>query len=108
MEDKDKAIYEEMKENLVDINMQRQKILETRKKLNKRMRTLEKSAKNVNIEIVNLKRKYKDIIMNNNVAKVIKETELDIIEAEKVIKETDELLQRTERLLERVNNQESI
>ena len=31
--------------------------------------------------------------MNNNV--------------EKVIKETDELLQRTERLLERVNNQES-
>ena len=30
--------------------------------------------------------------MNNNV--------------EKVIKETDELLQRTERLLERVNNQE--
>ena len=31
--------------------------------------------------------------MNNNVAKVIKET--------------DELLQRTERLLERVNNQES-
>ena len=26
---------------------------------------------------------------------------------EKVIKETDELLQRTERLLERVNNQES-
>lgn len=108
MEDKDKAIYEEMKENLVDINMQRQRILETRKKLNKRMRTLEKSAKNVNIEIVNLKRKYKDIIMNNNVAKVIKETELDIIEAEKVIKETDELLQRTERLLERVNNQESI
>ena len=108
MEDKDKVIYEEMKENLVDINMQRQRILETRKKLNKRMRTLEKSAKNVNIEIVNLKRKYKDIIMNNNVAKVIKETELDIIEAEKVIKETDELLQRTERLLERVNNQESI
>ena len=53
-----KAIYEEIKENLVDINMQRQKILETRKKLNKRMRTLEKSAKNVNIEIVNLKRKY--------------------------------------------------
>ena len=31
--------------------------------------------------------------MNNNV--------------EKVIKETDKLLQRTERLLERVNNQES-
>ncbi len=31
--------------------------------------------------------------MNNNV--------------QKVIKETDELLQRTERLLERVNNQES-
>ena len=28
MEDKDKVIYEEMKENLVDINMQRQKILE--------------------------------------------------------------------------------
>ncbi len=25
MEDKDKAIYEEMKENFVDINMQRQK-----------------------------------------------------------------------------------
>lgn len=25
MEDKDKVIYEEMKENLVDINMQRQK-----------------------------------------------------------------------------------
>ena len=45
--------------------------------------------------------------MNNNVAKIIKETELDLIEAEKVIKETDELLQRTERLLERVNNQES-
>ena len=44
--------------------------------------------------------------MNNNVAKVIKETELDLIEAEKVIKETDELLQRKERLLERVNNQE--
>ena len=62
MEDKDKVIYEEMKENLVDINMQRQKILETRKKLNKRMRTLEKSAKNVNIEIVNLKRKYKEKI----------------------------------------------
>ena len=45
--------------------------------------------------------------MNNSVEKVIKETELDIIEAVKVIKETDELLQRTERLLERVNNQES-
>ena len=45
--------------------------------------------------------------MNNNVAKVIRKTELDIIEAEKVIKETDELLERTERLLERVNNQES-
>ena len=44
--------------------------------------------------------------MNNNVQKVIKETELDLIEAEKVIKEKDELLQRTERLLERVNNQE--
>jgi hypothetical protein len=58
MEDKDKVIYEEMKENLVDINMQRQKILETRKKLNKRMRTLEKSAKNVNI----VKRKYKEKI----------------------------------------------
>ncbi len=62
MEDKDKVIYEEMKENLVDINMQRQKILETRKKLNKRMRILEKSAKNVNIEIVKLKRKYEDKI----------------------------------------------
>ena len=62
MEDKDKVIYEEMKENLADINMQRQKILETRKKLNKRMRTLEKSVKNVNIEIVNLKRKYKEKI----------------------------------------------
>ena len=62
MEDKDKVIYEEMKENLVDINMQRQRILETRKKLNKRMRILEKSAKNVNIEIVNLKRKYKEKI----------------------------------------------
>ena len=57
-----KAIYEEIKENLVDINMQRQKILETRKKLNKRMRTLEKSAKNVNLEIVKLKRKYEDKI----------------------------------------------
>jgi len=57
-----KAIYEEIKENLVDINMQRQKILETRKKLNKRMRTLEKSAKNVNLEIVKLKRKYKEKI----------------------------------------------
>ena len=45
MEDKDKVIYEEMKENLVDINMQRQRILETRKKLNKRMRTLEKVLK---------------------------------------------------------------
>ena len=62
MEDKDKVIYEEMKENLVDINMQRQRILETRKKFNKRMRTLEKSAKNVNIEIVKLKRKYKEKI----------------------------------------------
>ena len=62
MEDKDKVIYEEMKENLVDINMQRQKILETRKNLNKRMRILEKSAKNVNIEIVKLKRKYEDKI----------------------------------------------
>lgn len=62
MEDKDKVIYEEMKENLVDINMQRQRILEIRKKLNKRMRTLEKSAKNVNIEIVKLKRKYKEKI----------------------------------------------
>ena len=62
MEDKDKVIYEEMKKNLVDINMQRQKILETRKKLNKRMRILEKSAKNVNIEIVKLKRKYEDKI----------------------------------------------
>ena len=62
MEDKDKIINEEMKENLVDINMQRQKILETRKKLNKRMRILEKSAKNVNIEIVKLKRKYKEKI----------------------------------------------
>ena len=62
MEDKDKVIYEEMKENLVDINMQRQRILETRKRLNKRMRTLEKSAKNVNIEIVKLKRKYEDKI----------------------------------------------
>ena len=45
--------------------------------------------------------------MNDSVEKVIKETELDLIEAEKVIKETDDLLQRTERLLERVNNQES-
>ena len=62
MEDKDKVIYEEMKENLVDINMQRQRILETRKRLNKRMRTLEKSVKNVNIEIVKLKRKYKEKI----------------------------------------------
>ena len=62
MEDKDKVIYEEMKENLVDINMQRKRILETRKKLNKRMRTLEKSAKNVNVEIVKLKRKYEDKI----------------------------------------------
>jgi hypothetical protein len=62
MEDKDKIIYEEMKENLVDINMQRQRILEIRKRLNKRMRTLEKSAKNVNIEIVKLKRKYKEKI----------------------------------------------
>ena len=58
MEDKDKVIYEEMKENLADINMQRQKILETRKKINKRMRTLEKSVKNGTIEIVKLKRKY--------------------------------------------------
>ena len=62
MEDKDKVIYEEMKENLVDINIQRQRILETRKRLNKRMRTLEKSVKNVNIEIVKLKRKYEDKI----------------------------------------------
>lgn len=62
MENKDKIIYEEMKENLVDINMQRQRILEIRKRLNKRMRTLEKSAKNVNIEIVKLKRKYKEEI----------------------------------------------
>ena len=62
MEDKDKVIYEEMRENLVDINMQRQRILETRKKLNKRMRTLEKIAKNVNVEIVKLKRKYKEKI----------------------------------------------
>ena len=62
MEDKDKVIYEEMKENLVDINMQRQRILEIRKRLNKRMRTLEKSAKNVNVEIVKLKRKYKEKI----------------------------------------------
>ena len=62
MEDKDKIIYEEMKENLVDINIQRQRILETRKRLNKRMRTLEKSVKNVNIEIVKLKRKYKEKI----------------------------------------------
>ena len=62
MEDKDKVIYEEMKENLADINMQRQKILETRKKLNKRMRTLEKSVKNGTIEIVKLKRKYEDKI----------------------------------------------
>ena len=62
MEDKDKVIYEEMKENLVDINIQRQRILETRKRLNKRMRTLEKSVKNVNIEIVKLKRKYKEKI----------------------------------------------
>ena len=62
MEDKDKVIYEEMRENLVDINMKRQRILEIRKRLNKRMRTLEKSAKNVNIEIVKLKRKYKEKI----------------------------------------------
>ena len=62
MEDKDKVIYEEMKENLVDINIQRQRILETRKRLNKSMRTLEKSVKNVNIEIVKLKRKYKEKI----------------------------------------------
>ena len=62
MEDKDKVIYEEMRENLVDINMQRQRILEIRKRLNKRMRTLEKSAKNVNIEVVKLKRKYKEKI----------------------------------------------
>lgn len=62
MENKDKVIYEEMKENLVDINMQRQKILETRKKLNKRMRTLEKSVKNGTIEIVKLKRKYEEKI----------------------------------------------
>ena len=51
-----------MKENLVDINMQRQRILETRKKLNKRMRTLEKSVKNGTIEIVKLKRKYEEKI----------------------------------------------
>ena len=62
MEYKDEVIYEEMKENLVDINIQRQRILETRKRLNKRMRTLEKSVKNVNIEIVKLKRKYKEKI----------------------------------------------
>ena len=62
MEDKDKVIYEEMRENLVDINMQRQRILEIRKRLNKRMRNLEKSVKNVNIEIVKLKRKYKEKI----------------------------------------------
>ena len=62
MEDKDKVIYEEMKENLVDINMQRQRILETRKRLNKRMRTLEKSVKNGTIEIVKLKRKYEEKI----------------------------------------------
>ena len=62
MEDKDKVIYEEMKENLVDINMQRQRILETRRKLNKRMRTLEKSVKNGTIEIVKLKRKYEEKI----------------------------------------------
>lgn len=62
MEDKDKVIYEEMKENLADINMQRQKILETRKKINKRMRTLEKSVKNGTIEIVKLKRKYEEKI----------------------------------------------
>ena len=62
MENKDKIIYEEMRENLVDINMQRQRILEIRKRLNKRMRTLEKSAKNVNIEIVKLKRNYKEKI----------------------------------------------
>ena len=62
MEDKDKVIYEEMKENLVDINMQRQRILEIRKRLNKRMRTLEKSVKNGTIEIVKLKRKYEEKI----------------------------------------------
>ena len=33
MEDKDKIIYEEMKENLVDINMQRQKNIRNQKKI---------------------------------------------------------------------------
>lgn len=33
MEDKDKIIQEEMRENFVDINMQRQRILENRKKI---------------------------------------------------------------------------
>lgn len=55
MEDKDKVIYEEMKEALVEINMKRQSILETRKQLNKNMRVLEKRAKELNDKILNLK-----------------------------------------------------
>lgn len=39
--------YEEMKEVLVEINMKRQSILETRKQLNKNMRFLEKKSKRV-------------------------------------------------------------
>ena len=47
--------YEEMKEELVEINMKRQSILETRKQLNKNMRVLEKRAKELNDKILNLK-----------------------------------------------------
>ena len=43
-------------------NILRDKNIRNQKKLNKRMRILEKSAKNVNIEIVKLKRKYKEKI----------------------------------------------
>lgn len=49
--------YEEMKEVLVEINMKRQSILETRKQLNKNMRFLEKRAKELNDKILNLKTK---------------------------------------------------
>ena len=50
--------YEEMKEALVEINMKRQSILETRKQLNKNMRFLEKRAKELNDKIIKKSNKY--------------------------------------------------
>lgn len=49
--------YEEIKEELVEINRLRQNILRQRKRFNKQMRILEKRAKELDLEITELKHK---------------------------------------------------